>query len=91
MASPCRGEKVISTGLLTGERGGSTGWMAPEGANSDGNGVQKGEKMGTKRMLLTTDYPTCRVIASPTHKRCQESPSTETWGINIGDTMVNTH
>jgi len=57
----------------------------------------KEEKMGTERMPLAADYPTCRVIASPTHKCCQESPSTETWGstktwgINIGDPMVNTH
>ena len=55
------------------------------------------KKMGTKIMPLAADYPTCHVIASPTHKRCQESPSTETWGstktwgINISDLMVNTH
>jgi hypothetical protein len=44
-----------------------------------------------QRMPLAADCPMCRVIASHTHKHCQESPSTETWGINIGDPMVNTH
>ena len=52
---------------------------------------KKEEKTGTKKMPLAADYPTCHVIASPTHKRCQESPSTETWEINIGDPTVNTH
>ena len=51
----------------------------------------KEEKKGIERMPLATDYPTCRVIASLTHKRCQESSSTETWGINISDPTVNTH
>ena len=84
---------------MCGGRGGvfleGEGWRRRVGGVEGGERRQKQrakeEKMGTQRMPLAVDCPTCRVIASPTQKCCQELPSTETWGINIGDPIVNTH